>query len=105
MRRPVMLTDLIKQNTILSYDPSRSPDKLNNLINQIKFEFTYEVLTVPARRWRPVILRPVMLTEVIKHNTILSCDCSRSPDTSLFQTDPPGLPFGRTPWKSLRQRQ
>ena len=81
MRRPVMLTDLIKQNTILSYDRSWSPDKLINLINQIdQFECTYKVLTVPARRWRPVMRRLVMLTDLMKQYTIFSYDRSRSPD-------------------------
>ena len=87
MRRPVMLTDLIKQNTILSYDRSWSPDKLINLINQIDlFECTYEAVTVPTRRWRPVMRRPVMLPDVIKQNTILSYDRSWSPD-KLIQFD------------------
>ena len=50
----------------------------NDLIDQ--FECTYEVLTVPACRWRPVMRRPVMLTDLIKQNTILAYDRSRSPD-------------------------
>ena len=80
MRRPVMLTDLIEQNTILSYYPSRSPDQLVNLINQNdQFECTNTILTVPACRWRPVMRRSVMLTDLIKHNTILPYNRSRSP--------------------------
>ena len=85
MRRLVMLTDLMKQHvyyTILSYDRSRSPEKLINLINQIdQFKCTYEVLTVPARRWRSVMRRLVMLADLIKHNIMLLYNRSRSPDT------------------------
>ena len=98
MLRPVMLTDLIKHKTRLQYDRLRSPDVLINFINQ--FECTYKLLTVPARRWLPV-----MLTDLIKQYTIFSYDRLRSPYTSLFQTGSLSLPFGQTPWKTLRQSQ
>ena len=89
MLRPVMLTDLIKHNTSLHYDRLRSPDVLINFINQ--FKCTYKVLTVPARRWRPVMLT---VTDSIKQYTILSYDRSRSPYTSLVRTGSLSLPFG-----------
>ena len=53
----------------------------NDLFNQ--FEYTQDVLTVQAGRWRPVMLRPVMLTDLIKHNTSLQYDRLRSPDVLI----------------------
>ena len=53
----------------------------NDLFNQ--FEYNQDVLTVQAGRWRPVMLRPVMLTDLIKHNTSLQYDRLRSPDVLI----------------------
>ena len=50
----------------------------NDLFNQ--FEYLQDVLTVQAGRWRPVMLRPVMLTDLIKHSNSLQYDRLRSPD-------------------------
>ena len=75
MRRPVMLTDLIKKNTILSYDRSWSPDKLINLINQIdQFECTYKVLfwcAGGAPSCGALLCRPFQLNRILFFHTIV----------------------------------
>ena len=44
------------------------------MINQIEFECTYKILTVSARRWRPVVLRRGLHAERILLNRILFFD-------------------------------